>query len=1127
MGIIAAACHNDYSGPILLYSGSHMHLHGLLPLLRDTEEYKQLRAHLDTRGASRELALLESAIPSMVAALQQDMAVPLCLIVADPERSAALRDELAQWVHPGIEVARLPEPDFPYASPEGVANEPMLARARLASHLALHQRGSAGLVVVTSVLATIGAMRSPSDVAAASVDLRRGSIMRPMDLLADLERMGYERENFVSQRGEISARGGIVDVFSPSHDEPIRIEFLGDEVESLRIFDPESQLSTTAIEQALITTTVSGGQSACILDYLPEDTVVVLENPAALGLRSLRLHAELAEYAASEASSAEREPPNPGTYLEWTEVENKLSTVRRLSLLPWDDRDDAAGRPLFLPATTYAQRLPALLGAVPDALSRGDRLVFASLQAQRLQELLEEQDLHIPISVDIDKAPPPGSLTLLEGSVNRGWTLAGRLTLLTDLEIFGFVKQARRTTRARPHPGTFSLPFSPGDLVAHIDHGIGKFVGLTTLATGGTEHEYLEITYLGGDTLYVPTDQIRRVTRYIGSGENGPSLSRLGSTEWESAKQRARQSTHTLARELIELYARRQLTAGHPFPRDTAWQQEMEASFPYVETPDQMEAIEAVKHDMESSRPMDRLICGDVGYGKTEIALRAAFKAVMDSRQVAVLAPTTVLAQQHYATFTERLAPFPVRTAVLSRFSSPQQEADTLAGLESGAVDICIGTHRLLKKDIRFKELGLLIVDEEQRFGVLQKEALRSLKTDLDTLTLSATPIPRTLHMSLAGIRDMCTMETPPEERLAVRTHVGPYDGTLIRQAILRELERNGQTFFIHNRVATIRAVLQVLQALVPEARFAVAHGQMHENELERTMNAFAAREVDVLLATTIVQLGLDMPNANTLIVNQAERLGLTQLYQLRGRVGRGKNQAYAYFFFERNRELTSQANRRLRTIFEANELGAGLDIALRDLEIRGTGSLLGTRQSGHIAAVGFELYCQILAEEVQRLKGEAPEGLAPSQNSAVPVLDLPVSAYIPEDYVGPQGTRIGLYKRLAEASTVRHIEALLEEMKDRFGPPPDPVRELLYVARIRILAASARVKSITRAGADIVLVPTKMASLATDLNLGPAVRVGNEQVRINTARTGGKWRTLLEMLLRKAEGGVTMPPSR
>ena len=1072
------------------------------------------------------MALPDASVAYVVASLQQDLAAPVCVIVADPERAETLRGELENWAQPGIDVARLPEPDFPFAGAEGAANQPMIARTQVANQLALRRNGRSGLIIVASVLATIGAMRSPSDVAAAALDLRRGGVMRPGDLLAELQNMGYERVDFVSQPGQMGARGGIVDIFSPSQEEPFRIEFFGDSVESLRAFDAGTQLSTKAIDHALITTTTSSGHSCCIVDYLPRNTVVVLDNPGGLHLRSLRLHVELAEYNESGAPSDETSVRTPGNYLEWSDVEAKLSSLRRLHLLPWDDRTEMAGQPLFSPAVSLAQRMPALLERIPEALASGERLVFVSLQAQRLQELFEEAELSVPITGSLGVSPPRGSLSLIEGSLSHGWKLRNGLALFTDLEIFGFVKQSRRQVRASTRPAPFALPFSPGDLVAHIDHGIGKFTGLIALTTGGMEHEYLAITYLGDDTLYVPTDQIRRVTRYIGGGEHGPALSRLGSTEWESAKQRARQSSRTLARELIDLYAKRQLTTGHSFSRDSSWQQEMEAAFPYVETPDQLDAIEAVKRDMESDRPMDRLICGDVGYGKTEIALRAAFKAVMDSRQVAILTPTTVLAQQHFATFNERLTSFPVRTAVLSRLSSPEQEAQALEGLASGTVDICIGTHRLLQKDVRFKNLGLLIVDEEQRFGVLQKESLRSLRTELDTLTLSATPIPRTLHMSLTGIRDMCTMETPPEQRLAVRTHVGPYDSALVRQAILRELERNGQTFFVHNRVASIHAVRQVLQDLVPEARFAVAHGQMPENELEHTMNGFGARQIDVLVATTIIQLGLDMPNANTLIVNQSERLGLTQLYQLRGRVGRGKNQAYAYFFFERNRELTPQANRRLRTIFEANELGAGLEIALRDLEIRGTGSLLGTRQSGHIAAIGFELYCQILAEEVQRLRSETPQGLPPGENKTAPVLDLPVSAYIPEEYVAPEGTRIGLYRRLADASTTRQLDALATELKDRFGPLPDPVVDLLFVARIRVLASNAGVKSITRAGPDIVVVPTRMRDLATDLNLGPAVRAGHEQVRITTTRIGGKWRSLLEMLLRKAEEGAVAPPS-
>jgi transcription-repair coupling factor (superfamily II helicase) len=1093
-----------------------MRLHGLLPLLHDVEPYRQLRACMSEQGSQYQVAISQAAIPCAVATLQHDLSASLCLIVADPERAGALCDELERWVRPHVEVVRVPEPDFPFTSSEGASNPSAVARAQIATRLALPGDRMRPTIVVASVLSTIGAMQAPGEIAGTAIDLRRGSIMRPNDLLATLESLGYERVEFVSQSGQMSRRGGIIDVFPPSHDEPYRLEFFGDEVESLRVFDPVSQLSTGAVEKALLTTTRAVGHSACIIDYLPRGAIVALEHPDALRLRSLRLHAELAEYSASVGDSPEREVRTPGSYLEWSAVEDKMRGATRLHLMPWDERGMEPPQQFFLPAPSYARRLTALFEDMPDRLARGDRLVFVSLQAQRIQELLEESQLHVPILDGIDEVPASGSLSLVNGSLNSGWRLAG-LTILTDLEIFGFVKQARRSAKAHPRPTTFSLPFSQGDLVAHVDHGIGRFIGLTMLNTDGVEHEYLALAYLGEDVLYVPTDQIRRVTRYIGGGEGGPALSRLGSSEWESAKQRARQSTRTLARELIDLYARRQMTTGHAFSRDTAWQQEMEASFPYVETPDQMDAIEAVKHDMEDARPMDRLICGDVGYGKTEVALRAAFKAAMDGKQVAILAPTTVLAQQHHATFTERLAPFPIRTAVLSRLTSAEQEAEALAGLESGTVDICIGTHRLLQKDVRFKDLGLLIVDEEQRFGVLQKESLKSLKSGLDTLTLSATPIPRTLHMSLTGIRDMCTMETPPEERLAVRTHIGPYDSTLVRQAILRELERNGQVFFVHNRISTIHAVRQVLADLVPEARFTVAHGRMSEVELERAMDSFAAREADVLVATTIIQLGLDMPNANTLIVTQADRLGLTQLYQLRGRVGRGRNQAYAYFFYDRNRELTAQATRRLHTIFEANELGAGLEIALRDLEIRGTGSLLGTRQSGHIAAIGFELYCQILSEEVQRLKA-AEEGIAvEAQPQIAPTIDLPVTAYIPEEYVAPQGTRIGLYKRLGDASSVRQIEALEAELADRFGPPPEAVKALLFVARIRILASNARVKSITHVGSDLVLVPTRMGALATNLNLGPAVRVGNEQIRIAMSRTGGKWRALLQMLLQSA----------
>ena len=1111
---------------ILLYSASSMRLHGLLPLIRETDDYQLLRSQIAEAGVPCHLGLLEAATPYFLASLQNDLRRPLSIIVADPERAAILHEELQNWATSGTTVRRLIEPDFPHAGTGAGSSESSLARAELAGLLALQRSSHPDLIIVSSVLGTMGPMPAVADFASATIPLRRGMALSPIRLLEQLQRMGYEHVEQVSSGGEMSKRGGIVDVFSPAQAEPVRIEFMGDEVDTIRFFDPLTQRTRALVDEALATPANGTGGPSCVLDYLAPDTIVVLEDPPALRLRALRLQAEMTEYlSGADKSHCHIDQPRTG-YVEWSDIERRLSTIQQLVVSPWTD-STLDGRPsLFSPSASYAQHTAALISEMPEMLSKGQRVVLVTQQARRLSELFEESGRPVPTSDDIEAIPVAGSLSLLQGSLPRGWTLPGQIQLLTDAELFGFVKHARRPSRARPRARPPALSFRPGDLVVHVDHGIGRFVGLTTLSTGGMEREYLEITYMNSDTLYVPTDQIHRVTRYVGGGEHAPRLSRLGSTEWETTKHRVRQSTKALAQELIRLYAQRQLAPGHAYSPDTLWQQELEASFPYVETPDQLDAISAVKEDMESSRPMDRIICGDVGYGKTEIALRAAFKAVMDGKQVAVLTPTTVLAQQHFATFSERMGTFPTSTEVLSRFTPHNHETEIVAGLATGSVDICIGTHKLLQKDIRFKDLGLLIVDEEQRFGVMQKEALRALRSGLDTLTLSATPIPRTLHMSLAGIRDMSTMDTPPEDRLAVRTHVGPYDPALVRQAILRELERNGQTFFVHNRIDSILAVVQVLEKLVPEARFAVAHGRMSEDRLESTMAAFTAGGIDVLVATTIVQLGLDMPNTNTLLVNQADRLGLTQLYQLRGRVGRGRNQAYACFFHDRDRELSPQARRRLRTIFEANELGAGLEIAMRDLEIRGAGSLLGTRQSGHMAAVGFELYCQILAEEVERLQPSGPVApeQAPRQDS--PALDLPVSAYIPEDYISSPATRIAFYRKLAGATALEDLDGVADELKDRFGPLATPLRELLYVARVRIRAAAAGITSITRQGSDIVLVPRRMASLAIDLDLGPAVHVGNTQVRINTQRTGGKWRTLLDLLLQKREGGASAPPS-
>ncbi|MEE8637232.1 MAG: transcription-repair coupling factor, partial [Dehalococcoidia bacterium] len=754
------------------------------------------------------------------------------------------------------------------------------------------------------------------------------------------------------------------------------------------------------------------------------------------------------------------------------------------------------------------------------------RVVVVSHQANRLAEILRKEDIHTSPLAHVEQIPPSGSITLLQGSLDGGWLLGDRLTVITDVELFGFVKQPR-AGRKRPVPHRWFLPqLAPGDYVVHVDHGIARFHGLARMSSDGMEREYLVLEYAAGDRLYVPTERMDRISRYVGAGDQAPHLSRLRTPEWQRTKKRVKESVAEIARELLDLYSAREVAPGFAFSADSLWQQELEASFPYMETPDQVEAIMTVKEDMEKAKPMDRLICGDVGYGKTEIALRAAFKAVMSNRQVAILVPTTVLAQQHLITFTERLQTFPLRVEMLSRFCPPEKERETLEGLASGTVDICVGTHRLLQKDIRFKDLGLVIIDEEQQFGVVQKEKLRQIRREVDTLALSATPIPRTLHMSLTGIRDMSIVETPPEERLSVRTYVGAYDDTLVRQVVLRELERNGQVFFVHNRVQSIAWAASKLQDFVPEARIAIAHGRMPEEQLEKVMTDFINGEYDVLVTTTIIQLGLDMPNVNTLIIDRADRFGLAQLYQLRGRVGRGINQAYAYFFFDKGRQLTPQAHKRLRTIFEATELGSGFGIAMKDLEIRGAGNLLGVRQSGHIAALGFDLYCQLLAEAVEELKakqtGEARKSAIAGEAKELPSIVLPLDAHIPEEYVPNLGTRLSLYHKLARVVHSEEVEDMALEFEDRFGPLPQPVQNLLYIVRIKILAARAEVSSVSTQGRQIVVKlqaadsPLKIRGERGVMGRYPdaAIKIGATQIKLDTRLLGDGWKVVLEEVL-------------
>ena len=681
----------------------------------------------------------------------------------------------------------------------------------------------------------------------------------------------------------------------------------------------------------------------------------------------------------------------------------------------------------------------------------------------------------------------------------------------------------------------------------HVEHGIGRFAGTGNPGSETAGAEYMVLDYARGDKLYVPMEHLDRVTPYVAPLDHPPSLTRLGSQEWKRARARAARSTREMAAELLALYATRELADGHAFGADKAWETELEESFPFEETPDQVATIRDVKDDMGGSKPMDRLVCGDVGYGKTEVAIRAAFKAVMDGKQVAVLVPTTVLAQQHYATFSERLKAYPTAIDVLSRFRTDAEQRSVVEGLAQGAVDICIGTHRLIQRDVRFKRLGLIIIDEEQRFGVAHKERLRRMRSEVDVLTMTATPIPRTLHMSLAGVRDMSTIDTPPEERLPIKTYVSEFSDELIREAVLRELDRQGQVYFLHNRVYNIDYMAGYVRRLVPEARVSVAHGQMPEGQLEQAMLDFARGDADVLMCTTIIESGLDIPNVNTLIMNRSDTFGLAQLYQLRGRIGRSARRAYAYLLVPRARSLTEAAEKRLNAMLAATELGAGYRIAMKDLEIRGAGNILGAEQSGHIHAVGFELYNRLLSLAVEQLRAKGPPyaanggGLQPGDIAAsiasdlpghglddalvppsAPLIDIGIPASIPPEYVSDLSTRLGIYQRLIQLADPEDVDGMESELRDRFGPLPLTVRNLAYVTRLKMYAAASGVESVKRAEGRIVIrleSETGGARRALQQRLGRGVVVGNNQIRLELDQAGSGWEERLTEVLTSLAG--------
>ncbi len=858
-------------------------------------------------------------------------------------------------------------------------------------------------------------------------------------------------------------------------------------------------------------------KAVTILDYLPSNTPVLVDDFLRFYEVVNFIQRERAETYTILAEKGRILPSQFKCYAGWEDLQSALRAHRCVytSLLPRRPDFLQLDREVYVTSRSlpdYSAAGGAALAAEVGSWRRDGYavvvLVAGRQRGQQLAGLMAENGVEAFFAANPEGHIRPGNVLITTGALREGFDLPqARFAVISESAV---LSKTRKSPARRPRTEKLApfVDLKAGDYVVHTNHGIGRYLGVVPLSIGGIQKEYLLIKYAGEDKLYVPVDQVGLIQKYLGGEGEAPRLSRLGGSDWARVKSRVKEAVREMAGELLALYAARETIRGHAFGPDTVWQKEFEDSFPYEETPDQLRAVEEVKADMEKPRPMDRLLCGDVGYGKTEIALRAAFKAVVDGKQVAVLVPTTILAQQHFYTFKERLAGYPVNVEVLSRFKSPREQRRILEGLAKGTVDIIIGTHRLLQEDVRFKDLGLLVVDEEQRFGVAHKERLKMLRRDVDVLTLTATPIPRTLHMSLVGVRDTSILETPPEDRYPVQTYVLEEDPVLIREAIRRELGREGQVFFVYNRVMELERVTAWLRELVPEARIAMAHGQMGEDELEQVMIDFINRKYDVLVCTTIIENGLDIPNVNTLIVKEADMMGLAQLYQLRGRVGRSNRVAYAYFTFRRDKILKEAAEKRLSAIREFTELGSGFKIAMRDLEIRGAGNILGAEQHGHIAAVGFDLYCRLLEEAVREARGE--EIVQPPET----VIELPVEAYIPASYIPDERQKVEIYRRIAGLTSEEELDELAGELLDRFGDMPPCVQNLLAVAGIKILAGRLRAKSISYQTGLVRLVFAQGHSLT-----GEALVAAGEKYRhaIKYSHAGGEFEIKLRLSF---EGG-------
>ena len=1036
---------------------------------------KQLKKEL---GIVSVYGCLDSQKANLAAALAQGRTA---ILVAENERKAReLYEDMRLYSR---NVFYCPRRDLIFFQADISGN--LLTRQRMQAFRALAEQENA--IIVTSTGGCMDYLLPVRVLKNKRLRIQAGEELELTGLTRKLAELGYERFGEVDAAGQFAVRGDILDIFPLTEENPWRIEFFGDEVDSIRSFDPESQRSIENLQDiVLYPASEEPGQEEgepsradfyrsltdSLPDYLPDDGLLILDEPARI--------AESAEAIFLEYQEAMKHRLEEGKIAP--EAANRMLSPALMESV-WERHHTAAVSLMQLRQGTavlsgeysvlarslspYNNQFPMLVKDLKKWKRSGYRAVLLSASRTRGKRLVEDlrgEDLNAVYSEDEDRILQPGEILVTYGNARRGFEYPmQKFVLITETDIFGAEQKKKRKKTVRNGEKIHSFSeLSVGDFVVHESHGLGIYRGIESVEVDHVAKDYIRIEYSGGSSLYVPATSLEVLQKYSGSEGHHPRVNKLGGKEWDKTRSRVKGAVKDIAEDLVKLYAARQGESGYQYGPDTEWQREFEEMFPFEETDDQLAAIEDTKRDMESGKIMDRLICGDVGYGKTEIAIRAAFKAVQENKQVVLLCPTTILAQQHYNTFVQRMKDFPVRIDMLSRFRTAAQQKKTIADVKKGMVDILIGTHRVLSKDIVFKDLGLLIIDEEQRFGVTHKERIKQMKKNVDVLTLSATPIPRTLHMSLIGIRDMSVLEEPPLDRMPVQTYVMEYDEEMVREAISRELARDGQVYYVYNRVSDIADVAARIRALVPEANVAFAHGQMKEQELESIMYDFINGDIDVLVSTTIIETGMDISNVNTLIICDADRMGLSQLYQLRGRVGRSNRNAYAFLMYRKNKMLKEEAEKRLHAIREFTELGSGVRIAMRDLEIRGAGNLLGAEQHGHMEAVGYDLYCKMLSEAVREAKGEE------IQEDFETSVDLAINAFIPASYIPEEGQKLELYKRIAGIENQEEAEDMLDELLDRFGEPPLSVRSLMDVAVVKAAAHRAWITEIRQTGEEI-----------------------------------------------------------